>query len=127
MLWEISLLLIAIAFVLLIAFTIPTIIQIRRTAKKAELTTSILNQNLPGILANLDQITTNLTQTTQTVYEQVEGLKNVVDKFNYIADDVVDFERSIRAEIEIPIMETVNTISAVIKATRAFLEVLRIK
>jgi len=127
MLWEISLLVIAIAFLLLSLFAIPTIVQIRRTVKNAEHTTKILNQNLPGILTNLDEITTNLTQTTQTVNEQVDSLKNVVEKFNSIADDVVDFERNIRAEIEAPIMETVNTVSAVIKATRAFLEVLRIK
>jgi len=127
MLWEISLLVIAIAFLLLVIFTIPTIVQIRRTVKNAELTTKILNQNLPGILTNLDEITTNLNQTTQTVHEQVDSLKNVVAKFSYIADDVVDFERSIRSEIERPILDTVNTINAVIKATRAFLEVLRIK
>ena len=127
MLWEISLLVIAIAFLLLIIFTIPTIVQIRRTVKNAELTTKILNQNLPGILTNLDEITTDLNQTTHLVHEQVDSFKNMVDKFGYIADDVVDFERTIRAEIERPILETVNTVSAVIKATRAFLEVLRIK
>ena len=127
MLWEISLLVIAIAFLLLVILTIPTIVQIRRTVKNAELTTKILNQNLPGILTNLDEITTNLNQTTQTVHEQVDGLKNVVAKFSGIADDVVDFERSIRAEIERPILDTVNTVSAVIKATRVFLEVLRVK
>jgi uncharacterized protein YoxC len=127
MLWEISLLVIAIAILLLSLFAIPTIVQIRRTARDAEQTAKILNQNLPGILTNLDEITTNLTQTTQTIHEQVDNLKYVVDKVNLIAEDVVDFERNIRAEIEAPIMETVNTISAVIKATRAFLEVLRIK
>jgi uncharacterized protein YoxC len=127
MLWEISLLVIAIAFSLLILFAIPTMVQIRRTVKNAEETTKILNQNLPGILTNLDEITTNLTQTTQTFYEQVDSLKSVVDKFTLIADEVVDFERNIRAEIEAPIRETVNTVSAVIKATRAFLEVLRLK
>jgi uncharacterized protein YoxC len=127
MLWEISLLVIAIAILLLSLFAIPTIVQIRRTTRNAEQTAKILNQNLPGILTNLDEITTNLTQTTQIIHEQVDNLKFVVDKVNLIAEDVVDFERNIRAEIEAPIMETVNTISAVIKATRAFLEVLRIK
>jgi uncharacterized protein YoxC len=127
MLWEISLLVIAIAFLLLIVFAIPTIIQIRKTVKNAELTTKILNQNLPGILTNLDEITTNLNQTTQTIQEQVDSVKNAVDKFGYIADDVVDFERRLRVEIETPILETVNTVSAVLKAVRAFLEVLRLK
>jgi uncharacterized protein YoxC len=127
MLWEISLLLIAIAFLLLSIFAIPMLLQVRRTAKSLELTSKTLNQNLPGILTNLDEITTNLTHTSQAVHDQVAGLKNIVDKFQDMADDVVDFERNIRTEIEAPIMETVTTITATIKAIRAFLDALRIK
>ncbi|UCE07232.1 MAG: DUF948 domain-containing protein [bacterium] len=127
MLWEISLLLIAIAFLLLSIFAIPMLLQVRRTAKSFELTSKTLNQNLPGILTNLDEITTNLTQTTQAVHDQVDGLKSIVDKFHDMADDVVEFERSIRNEIEAPIMETVTTVSAAIKAIRAFLDALRLK
>jgi uncharacterized protein YoxC len=127
MLWEISLLVIAIAFLLLCLFSMPMLLQVRKTAKSFELTSKTLNQNLPGILTNLDEITTNLNQTTQTVYNQVDGLKNIVEKFHDIADDVVDFERNIRAEIEAPIMDTVTTVTATIKAIRAFVDAWRSK
>jgi len=127
MLWEISLLVIAIAFLLLCLFALPMLLQVRRTAKSFELTSKALNQNLPGILTNLDEITTHMTQTTQSIHDQIDGLKGVVGKFHDIADDVVDFERNIRAEIEAPLMETVTTLTATIKAVRAFVDAWRSK
>jgi len=127
MLWEISLLIIAITIFLLVIFAIPTLLQMRRTAKSMELTATSLNQNLPGILTNLDEITTNLTHTTQSIHDNVDGLKNVVVKFQDMADDVVQFEKQIRAEIEVPIIETISSISAVVKGTRAFFDALRVR
>jgi uncharacterized protein YoxC len=127
MLWEISLLIIAIAFMLLVMFAIPSLLQFRRTVKSIELTSKTLNQNLPGILTNIDDITTNLTNATQTVSEQTAGLREVVDKIQDMTDDVVNFERQIRAEIGTPIIETISTLTAIIKGTKAFIEVLRSK
>jgi uncharacterized protein YoxC len=127
MLWEISLLIIAIAFMLLVMFAIPSLLQFRRTVKSIELTSKTLNQNLPGILTNIDEITTNLTNASQTVSEQTAGLREVVDKIQDMTDDVVNFERQIRAEIEIPIIETVSTLTAIIRGTKAFIDVLRSK
>ncbi len=127
MLWEISLLIIAIAILFLVIFAIPSIIQFRRTAKNIELTAKTLNQNLPGILTNIDEITTILSDTVHSVSEQTEGLKEGVNKIHDIIDNIVDFERQIRYEIESPLIETVSTISAIIKGSRAFIDVLRSK
>lgn len=127
MLWEISLLIIAIAFLLLVIFAIPSLLQVRRTAKNVEFTSHTLNQNLPGILTNLDEISTNFTHTTHSVRSQVEGLSGAVGKINEMADDVVNFEKTIRQEIETPIMETVGTLNAIIKGVRAFLDTFRTK
>ncbi len=127
MLWEISLLIIAIAILFLVIFAIPSIIQFRRTAKNIELTAKTLNQNLPGILTNIDEITTILSDTVHSVSEQTEGLKEGVNKIHDMIDNIVDFERQIRYEIESPLIETVSTISAIIKGSRAFIDVLRSK
>ncbi|MBN2366219.1 MAG: DUF948 domain-containing protein [Calditrichaeota bacterium] len=125
MLWEISLLIIAVAFLLLIIFAIPSLLQVRRTAKNLEITSKTVNQNLPGILTNLDEITTNLTQVTQSIHYQIHGIQNIVDRFQNVAEDVVDFERTLRAELESPVVETVSTISAAVKGVRAFMDTLR--
>lgn len=125
MLWEISLLVIAIAVLLIVIFAIPALLQLRRTAKNMEITTKTLNQNLPGILTNVDEISNNLTQITQSIHYQVNGVRNVVDKFQKMADDVVDFEQTLREEIESPLIQTISTISAFTKGARAFTEALR--
>ena len=127
MLWEISLLIIAISFFLIAIFAIPSLLQIRKSAKSVELTSKTLNQNLPGLLTNLDELTSNLVQSTQSIHEQIESFSGIVHKFENMADDIVQFERNVRAEIEAPIMETVTTVSAVVKATRAFLDALRFR
>ena len=127
MLWEISLLIIAISFLLLAIFAIPSLLQIRKSAKSLEMTTKTLNQNLPGLLTNLDELSTNLVKSTQAIHEQIDSLSGIVGKIEHVADDVVDFERTVRAQIEVPLMETVSTVSAVIKATKVFLDALRIK
>lgn len=127
MLWEIGVLICSIALLLLAIFTVPTIIQIRRTAKNAEITLKAVNQNLPGILTNLDEITTNLTATSQSIHQNLDGFKEVVHKFHLVADDVVQFERVIREELEGPILNTVGTFTGIVKGVNAFLEVWRKK
>ncbi len=127
MLWEIGVLICSIALLLVAIFAVPTIIQIRRTAKNAEITLQAVNQNLPGILTNLDEITTNLTATSQSIHQNIDGLKEVIHKFHLVADDVVQFERLIREEIEEPILSTIGTFTGIVKGVNAFLHVLRQK
>jgi uncharacterized protein YoxC len=127
MLWEISLLIIAVSFLLVAIFAIPSLLQIRKSAKSLELTTKTLNQNLPGILTSMDELATNLARGTRSIHDQIDSVKGIVQKFENVADDIVDFERTLRAEIESPIMEIVTTVSAVVKASRVFWDALRLK
>lgn len=127
MLWEIGVLICSIALLLLAIFAVPTILQIRRTAKSAEITFKTVNQNLPGILTNLDEITTNLTATSQSIHQNIDGFKEVIHKFHLVADDVVQFERVVREEIEEPILNTIGTFTGIVKGVNAFFEVWRKK
>ncbi len=127
MLWQISLLIISIAFLILVAFAVPSLLQIRRTTKSLEITSKTLNQNLPGILTNIDEITTNITDVTHSVKSQVEGLSGAVRKIQEMIEDVVNFEKTLRTEVETPVVETLGTLTAVVKGIRTFLDVLRSK
>jgi uncharacterized protein YoxC len=117
----------SLAFLLLVVFIIPTIIQIRKTVKNAEITLKSVNQNLPGILTNIDEITTNITQVTQSVHQNIDGLKEVVNKIHLVADDIVQFEQTIRQEIEPPILNTLGTLSGISKGIRTFMDIWRRK
>jgi uncharacterized protein YoxC len=125
MLWQISVLIASLAFLLLVIFIVPTLIQIRRTARDAEITIKSVNQNLPGILTNIDEITTNITQATQSVHRNIDGLKEVINKLQLVADDIVQFEQTIRQEIEPPILNTLGTLSGIGKGLKTFMEVSR--
>ncbi len=124
MIWQISVLIIGIAVLILVAFLVPTVLQLRRSASELEKVSSNLNHRLPGILANLEEITTNLSailnagrQHTDTVGEAVEEIKGLVD-------DVVQFEKALKKQVERPIVQTLDTVTAFNRAVRIFLKVL---
>ncbi len=124
MIWQISVLIIGISVLILVAFLVPTVLQLRRSASELEKVSSNLNRRLPGILANLEDITTNLSailnagrQHTDTVGEAVEEIKGLVD-------DVVQFEKALKKQVERPIVQTLDTVTAFNRAVRIFLRVL---
>jgi uncharacterized protein YoxC len=114
MIIEISVLIASIALLALILFLIPSIIQHRKSAKRIEEVSELLNQKLPSILENIDEITTNLNDMLSNARQQVEKLGGAVD-------DIVDFEKRIKYRVEDPLVETLTTIAAITKAVRAFL------
>jgi uncharacterized protein YoxC len=116
MIIEISILVVSIAVLALILFLIPSIIQLRRSAKRIEEVSEQLNQQLPSILKNIDEITTNLNGMMSNGRQHVEKLGNAVD-------DIVDFEKRIKHRVEDPLVETLTTIAAITKAVRAFLTI----
>jgi len=74
--WETSLFILCLAVVILVAFTIPVLLQLRRTVKNVDVTVTTLNQNLPQILKNVDSITENVRQSVHTVRATVEETIN---------------------------------------------------
>jgi uncharacterized protein YoxC len=125
MIWEIGLLLIGIAFLLIAIFSIPALLQIRTTAQRFQTTSETLNRDLPNILHNLDEITSSLTGAADKVQHEADRLTYVVDKVREMTDDVVNLEKNIRREIESPIVEVLGTLTATVKGLRAFLEAIR--
>ncbi len=125
MLLELGVFMAGLALLLLAIFAVPTLLQIRRTARNVEYTAKTLNQNLPGILTSLDEITTNLASSSMSLRGQIESVRVAVDKIVGIADDVVDFERNLRQTIEEPLVDTLTTFAAVVKGIRVFLDVFR--
>ena len=70
----------SVACLTIAAFSIPFFLQLWRTAKSMALTLQLLNQNLPGILKNLEEITTNANRTTTIVTREVEDLSLTIRK-----------------------------------------------
>ena len=55
---EISVVILSFVFLLIAVLSVPFLLQIWRTAKSMATTLQMLNESLPGILKNLEEITT---------------------------------------------------------------------
>ena len=119
---EIILIILSVVFLLLFAgYFIPLLIQIRRTAKVMAETLQHLNQGLPLILNNLEEITTNVNRTTTTVHRQVAELSLTVRRIQGVVGVFLELEEVLRRRVS---SRTFRTSLAVARGTRAFIECL---
>lgn len=123
MIIEISILIICVAVLLLVLFLIPTIIQLKKSAKRIEEVSGQLNQQLPTILENISGITDNLNNILLTGRQQAEHLGEATQNLKTMVDDIVNFEKKIRYQVQDPIIETLTTIVAITKAVKTFLAI----
>jgi uncharacterized protein YoxC len=124
---EIVVTILGIAFVLFAIFSIPPLLQLRKTAKAMAVTLQTLNENLPGILRNLESITANVNETTLTVNRQVEELSDLFRKLHRQVIFLSDMGRIVQAGARIPVLNTLTTLSALVKGVSVFLNVMNEK
>jgi len=122
---DINVAVLSVVFLLIAAICIPFLNEFWRTAKSITATLHMLNESLPGILRNLEEITTNINRATHTVNNQIDNLTPVVRRIQNALEMVLEFEHVVRAGLRFPFFMTLNTISAVFKGARVFFDVLR--
>lgn len=79
----------------------------------------------PKVIETVDKInflSDNVNAVVTKVNENVDVLGTVVDKVKDTADNILEFEKRIQSKIEPPVMDTVNTISAVSVGVKAFFD-----
>ena len=121
---EVILIILSLAFLLFALFAIPVLLQIWRTAKSMETTLRTFNQNLPGIMKNLEEITTTVNLTTTTIHRRVEELSLTVGKIQGTLNLVVGIEEILRRGTRLHFAKTLRTATAIAKGIRVFLEFL---
>lgn len=121
---EIMVAIMAVAVLLFALFSIPSLLQLRRTAAAVAVTLQALNESLPGILRNIEQITANLNQATVTLSRQVEGLSDSFLKLQKTLIFLADLGRIVQTGVRIPFLNTLTSLAAVVKGVRVFFSVL---
>jgi uncharacterized protein YoxC len=122
---ETGIALISVAFLLMVIFIIPSLLQVRRAAKHLSETLSTLNGSLPGILKNLEEITLNIRQASNTVQVQVDGLALVVGRIQSIMGFILDLEELLRGKMKLPAFQILTNFMAFKRGLMAFLSVYR--
>ena len=122
---DINVAVLSIVFLLIAVLCISSLKEFWRTAKSITATLHMLNESLPGTLRNLEEITTNINMATLTVKNHIEDLTPAVRGIQRILEMFLELEHIVGVGIRHPFFKTVNTITAVVKGGRAFLDVYR--
>lgn len=112
--------LIGISAVVLVAFLIPVLLQARRSALKLEQMADELNSELPEILKNLNQISTDVAAMVSSGRSQVESIGEAVDQAKGLVDNMVRFEKDVKKRHRRSVLQSFKIASAAIKALQAF-------
>jgi uncharacterized protein YoxC len=121
---EIVLVILSIAFLLLMIFCIPILLQIWRTAKDITITLETLNISLPLLLKNMEDITTNINNSTNIVNREIQSFSRTADRIHSVISDIVDDVQSITPwAIKSPMFQKVKNAVAIVKGIRVFADV----
>jgi len=121
---DIILIILSVVFLLFAGFSIPVLLQIRQTAKGLAETLQLLNQGLPVIMKNLEEITTNINWTTTTVHRQVAELSLTLRRIQGIVGVFLGLEEVLRRRVSFPFSRTFRTSLAVARGVRVFIDCL---
>ena len=121
---NVILIILSAAFLLFAGFTIPFLLQIWQTAKGMSTALHVLNESLPSIMKNLEEITTKINRTTTTVNRQVEDFSLVAEKIRGTLTLLVGLEEIVRRGIHLPFGSALRNSVAVSKGVRIFLHTL---
>ncbi|HET6460456.1 MAG TPA: DUF948 domain-containing protein [Syntrophales bacterium] len=120
---EIMAVIVSLVFLLAAIFSIPFLLQLWRTAKSMAATMQMLNESLPGILKNLEEITTSINKATHAVNEQIEGLSLVARRIQGLLGIVSDIEDVLHVGARLPVFKAFRNAFAVLRGVKVFLKV----
>ena len=117
---EIMLIILSIAFLLIVGFFIPLLLQLWRTARAMAETLQLLNQRLPLVMMNLEEITTNINRTTTAVNRQVAEISLTVRRIQGIVGVFLGLEEVIRRRVGFSFSRTLRTCLSVARGVHVF-------
>ena len=122
---EIGLMIFAIALLLLVLFCIPILLKLWRAASDVTISLQALNQRLPMILKNMEDISTNINNSTTAINEEVQKYKSTSERFHNVMDHVVNGISILSPfAVKSPLLRTMTNGVALLKGLRVFLNVL---
>lgn len=122
---EIALLVLVIILILLVIFLIPVLLQVWRVTRDASVTLATLNQSLPLILNNLEEITTHINNSTSLIDNKIRNLAGAAGKSGQLIGELMNnLQLFAPLALKLPIVRIVGQVLAVAKGMRVFVDVL---
>ncbi|MBN1663530.1 MAG: DUF948 domain-containing protein [Deltaproteobacteria bacterium] len=122
-------LIILVVFLLIIGIlAIPFLMQIRKTLNNLNDALETLNRHLPGILQNMEDLTTNVNGITGHVNKQVEAFSVPALRLQALfLNLVVGLENTLQLGAKFPLIKAAMNLPAVVKGFQVFFHSLRSK
>ncbi|MDP2854254.1 MAG: DUF948 domain-containing protein [Smithellaceae bacterium] len=122
---EISLLIFGVALLLLVLFCIPILLKLWRAVSDVTVTLQALNERLPAILKNMEEISTNINNSTTAINGEVQKCAAMAQRVHGVIHEVVrGIELISPRALNSPLFRKITELMAVVKGVRVFLNVL---
>ncbi len=122
---EIGLLILVIVLILLIIFCIPILLQIWRVSKDLTITLQTMNQSLPVIMKNMEEITANVNDSTLAINKKIQNLSDTTNRSGLVINDVIEnIQHFAPLAMKLPVFSSFKNIFAVLKGISVFMDVL---
>ena len=122
---ETALLILVGILIVLVIFCIPLLLQIWRVSKDFSQTVQTLNQSLPLILKNLEEITNNVNSSSSMINQKIQNFAGPSSGSGLLLSDLINNIQYIAPlALKLPIFRIVRNVMAVAKGLRVFVEVL---
>jgi uncharacterized protein YoxC len=122
---EIGLILFGVALLLLVAFCIPILLKLWRAASDVTVTLQALNERLPVILKNMEEIAVNINQSTSAINDQVRKYAETSQRLQVVMHQLVSgVEWLSPLAVRTPVFRKITEAIALVKGARVFLKVL---
>ncbi|HNY51212.1 MAG TPA: DUF948 domain-containing protein [Smithella sp.] len=111
--------------IVLVIFCIPLLLQIWRVSKDISQTVQTLNQSLPLILKNLEDITNNVNSSSSVINKKIQNFAGPSSGSGLLLNDLINNIQYIAPlALKLPIFRIVRNVMAVAAGLRVFVEVL---
>jgi len=122
---ETGLILIGVALLLLVIFSIPILWKLWRAANDVTVTLQALNERLPAILKNMEEISANINQSTTAINQSVQDYAVTVRRLHEVMGTVANgLEIFSPLALRMPLFRTVASVIPLVKGFSVFLNVL---
>ena len=122
---ETALLILVIILIVLVIFYIQVLLQIWRVSKDLAITLQTMNQSLPAILKNMEEITTNVNGSTAVINQKIQNFANTSNRSGLLINDILNNIQFIAPlALKLPIFRIIGNAVAIAKGIRVFTDVL---
>jgi uncharacterized protein YoxC len=125
MLQTISVTVIAASIVVVAIVLVPLILQVRRTAREAEKFLEMARMQIVPLSHDLTVISKEVSGIVQSIHRQVEKIEEGVATVQDAARRLREFEETVVAIFEEPLLKLATLVSAVSRGIMAFLRFFR--